>query len=74
MTHAPFFDDTSLAGYDHDCHTLTCQAAQQWGLDVHDPAQLLQVAQRLGMWLQKLTTHTRQHMPPDHDPLARHPF
>ena len=68
MTTTPFFEDTSLAGYDQTCHDLTCQAAVSWGLDPYDPIQRLQVIQRLSIWLQKLAMHTRLALPTGYSP------
>lgn len=74
MTHTPLFADTSHAGYDTACHHATLSLAAMSGLNPHDPAHQLVIAQRLTTWADKLRRNATLALPADHDALHGQPF
>ena len=74
MTNTPLFTDNSAAGYDHTCHNATLHLATASGLDPHNPAHQLLIAQRLTTWTEKLRRHATHTLPTNHDPLHEQPF
>jgi hypothetical protein len=56
---APFFDDTSPAGYDRAAHGAFVFACLACRLDPDDPDDRAAAAVRLTTWLDKLNRHDR---------------
>jgi hypothetical protein len=74
MDQAPFFEDSSSAGYDRAADEAFRLYAEATGHAIAGPAGRLAASQALRIWLGKLDMAARRELPPGRDPLGGQPF